>query len=229
MSDACIQTVGLQKSFHDGEKDIHIISDVDMEVAEGEFLAVTGPSGVGKSTLLYLLGLIDTPTAGSVMVDGREASGLSEPERCRIRNEVFGFVFQAYFLLPEFNALENVMIPAMIRGGYMARRAELKARAEKLLQDVGLGERMTHSTTKLSGGEKQRVAIARALMNEPRVLLCDEPTGNLDEDTSVRIHDLLGSINRDTGVTMVVVTHDAELAGMAGRVVRIEHGKIRTV
>jgi len=229
MSEAHLQAVDLHKTFHDGERDIQILRGAGLEVARGEFLTVTGPSGVGKSTLLHILGLIDEPTGGKVLVSGTEATLLPEAERCRLRNESFGFVFQAYFLLPEFNALENVLIPAMIRGGYMGRRAEARERAEALLEKVGLADRLRHPTLKLSGGEKQRVAIARALVNEPELLLCDEPTGNLDADTSAKIHGLLRSINRDTGVTLVVVTHDSELAAMAGRVVRIEHGTIRPV
>jgi len=227
MSDPHLQAVDLHKTFHDGERDIEILHGAELEVGRGEFLTVTGPSGVGKSTLLHILGLIDRPTGGRVLVSGAEATALSEAERCRLRNESFGFVFQAYFLLPEFNALENVLIPAMIKGGYFGRRAEVRERAEALLEKVGLADRLRHPTVKLSGGEKQRVAIARALVNEPDLLLCDEPTGNLDADTSAKIHGLLQSINRDTGVTMVVVTHDTELAAMAGRVVRIEHGTIR--
>ena len=227
MSEAILQAVDLHKTFHDGERDINILAGAELEVGRGEFMAVTGPSGVGKSTLLHIMGLIDEPTEGSVVVSGLTASQLAEAARSRMRNETFGFVFQAYFLLPEFNALENVLIPAMIKGGYLARRATARERASRLLDRVGLAERKRHPTVKLSGGEKQRVAIARALVNEPQIVLCDEPTGNLDVDTSAKIHELLRSINRDTGVTLVVVTHDAELAAMADRVVRIEHGRIR--
>jgi lipoprotein-releasing system ATP-binding protein len=227
MSDVHLQAVDLHKSFHDGERTIEVLRGAQLSVEKGEFLAVSGRSGAGKSTLLHILGLIDAPSAGHVLISGEEASGLGEPERCRTRNRAFGFVFQAYFLLPEFNAVENVLIPAMIAPGYLARRRELTLRAEELMDKVGLSDRLTQPVVRLSGGEKQRVAIARALINGPELLLCDEPTGNLDDETSRRIHALLESINRDTGVTLIVVTHDANLAAKAGRVVRIEGGRVR--
>ncbi len=219
---------GLVKEYRDGESVIRVLTGAELEVRRGEALAVTGRSGVGKSTLLHLLGLIDSPTEGSILLDGEDVAAAGAKVRARLRNQRFGFVFQAYHLVAELTALENVLLPAMMVGtlDWLRSRRALRSRAEDLLGLVGLAERRRHRPAKLSGGERQRVAIARALMNEPEILFCDEPTGNLDESTSESIHSLLMQLNRDMDVTQVIVTHDRELASQVDRVVRIEAGRI---
>lgn len=218
----------LQKIYSDGESTIDVLTDASLEVRPGEALAVTGKSGAGKSTLLHLLGLVDSPTSGRILLDGSDVAEARGAEKARIRNRRFGFIFQAYHLVPELTALENVLLPAMMVGAFewFGARAGARARARDLLARVGLAERMRHRPAKLSGGERQRVAIARALVNEPEVVFCDEPTGNLDEVTSASIHELLGRLNREMGLTEVIVTHDRELASQADRVVRLESGRI---
>jgi len=218
----------LVKEYRDGDSVIRVLTGAALELGRGEALAVTGKSGAGKSTLLHILGLIDSPTEGEVFLDGEDVTKAGTEVRARVRNRRFGFVFQSYHLMAELTALENVLLPAMMTGALewaRSRRAS-RSRAEELLARVGLAERLRHRPAKLSGGERQRVAIARALMNEPDVLFCDEPTGNLDESTSESIHSLLRRLNKDTGVTQVIVTHDRELASQADRIVRIEGGRI---
>lgn len=212
----------IQKHYNDGSRELKILTGVDLEVHEGEILAISGPSGVGKSTLLHIMGTLDRPTSGDVLYRGRALSTMGRKEINLIRNEEIGFVFQFYHLLPEFTALENVMMPAICKG---ASRREAAARAEELLQTVGLAERMTHKPGQLSGGEQQRVAIARALYNKPSVVLSDEPTGNLDENTGRSIIELLWRLNEEHGVTLVVVTHDDSLAGRAHRWVSMHGGQ----
>lgn len=214
---------GLHKSYHDGSRELHILRGVDLDVREGEVLAISGPSGVGKSTLLHILGTLDTPTRGEVFYRDQALSRMGRSAVHRVRNEVIGFVFQFYHLLPEFTALENVMMPALCKG---AARKPCRARAVALLDKVGLSERMTHKPGQLSGGEQQRVAIARALFNRPAVVLSDEPTGNLDEDTGTGIIDLLWNLNRDENMTLVVVTHDEQLAQQAHRWVHLHEGAV---
>jgi lipoprotein-releasing system ATP-binding protein len=211
----------VEKRYNDGSRELRILRGVDLEVYEGEILAISGPSGVGKSTLLHIMGTLDTPTSGEVIYRGRALSGLGRREVNRIRNEEIGFVFQFYHLLPEFTALENVMMPALCKG---ASRQASTPRAEDLLHTVGLAERMTHKPGQLSGGEQQRVAIARALYNNPGVVLSDEPTGNLDENTGSSIIDLLWKLNEEQGVTLVIVTHDDSLASRAHRWVYMHDG-----
>jgi lipoprotein-releasing system ATP-binding protein len=213
----------LRKTYHDGGRRLEILQGIDLEVRAGEILAITGPSGVGKSTLLHLLGALDRPTSGEIFHRGRALSAMGRAEVNRLRNEELGFVFQFYHLLPEFNALENVMMPALCRG---ARRSACRERAEQLLARVGLTERMTHKPGQMSGGEQQRVAIARALFNRPAVLLCDEPTGNLDEGTGASIVDLLWDLNADRETTVVLVTHDEGLAARADRRVQMHAGRV---
>lgn len=218
-----IEARGLRKVYRNGVKQLEVLKGVDLKVEKGEVLAVLGPSGSGKSTLLHLLGGLDSPTAGEVTIEGAEIFSLSEAERARLRNEKIGFVFQFYHLLPEFDALENVLLPLLIKGG------EPKGQREKgieLLRSVGLEGRMGHKPGELSGGEQQRVAIARALVNEPELLLCDEPTGNLDSDTGKNIIEILWELNKKRKMTLIVVTHDAEIAKSAGRVLHIRDGKI---
>jgi lipoprotein-releasing system ATP-binding protein len=211
----------IQKSYNDGNRELKILQGVDLEVREGEILAISGPSGVGKSTLLHIMGTLDKPTSGDVLYQGRALSSMGRKEINRIRNEEIGFVFQFYHLLPEFTALENVMMPAICKG---ASRKAAAIRAEELLHTVGLAERMTHKPGQLSGGEQQRVAIARALYNKPSVVLSDEPTGNLDENTGGSIIDLIWKLNEEHGVTLVIVTHDDSLAAKAHRWIHMHGG-----
>jgi len=220
---------GLTKSYKLGGARLEVLRGVDLDVREGEILAVLGKSGCGKSTLLHVLGWLDKADAGEIRYEGQDRNGLPASERARQRNRVMGFVFQFYHLMPELTALENVLVPAMIRydgGGWRAHRHAVTERARALLAMVGLGPRMGHRPAELSGGERQRVAIARALVNQPRFLLCDEPTGNLDGRTAEDVRALLWGLNRTHGQTMVIVTHDARLAGEAHRVVHIADGRI---
>lgn len=207
-----LQCRGIEKIFHDGSRELHILRGIDLEVETGKVHAISGASGAGKSTLLQIMGTLDRPTKGDVHFDGKPYGSMGRRALNRLRNESIGFVFQFYHLLPEFTALENVMMPGLANG---RSRTDCRGRAEELLQIVGLSERMTHKPGQLSGGEQQRVAIGRALYNEPRVILADEPTGNLDERTGEGITDLLWKLNADQGVTMVMVTHDTDLAGRA--------------
>ncbi|HKJ70185.1 MAG TPA: ATP-binding cassette domain-containing protein, partial [Gammaproteobacteria bacterium] len=196
---------------------------VSFQVSEGETLAITGTSGSGKSTLLHLLGGLDRPSRGQVFVGGRDIHTLSEKDRGAMRNRDLGFVYQFHHLMPEFDALENVMMPLLVRR--MGQR-EAAAAAREALERVGLGERTRHKPSELSGGERQRTAIARAVVTRPRLILADEPTGNLDERTAERIHQLLLTLNRDLGTAIVVVTHDPELAGKMGRRFRLQEGHL---
>jgi len=196
---------------------------VNLDLARGERLAIVGQSGVGKSTLLYILGALDRPTSGSVRFEGEDLFAKSRESLSEFRNHSLGFVFQFHHLLPEFDALENVMMPGRIRG---LPRAELADRAGTVLEEVGVGERLYHKVGKLSGGERQRVAVARALVLDPPLLLADEPTGNLDPETGERIEALLLSMNESRGTALVVVTHNARLATALGRCVTLETGTL---
>jgi lipoprotein-releasing system ATP-binding protein len=211
----------LVKTFRDANRELRILRGVNLDVYEGQVLAITGPSGVGKSTLLHLMGTLDRPTSGDILFRGTSISKLSRRSLNRIRNQEIGFVFQFYHLLPEFTALENVMMPALCKG---TARAACRNRAAEMLAKVGLEDRVTHKPGKLSGGEQQRVAIARALFNRPAVVLTDEPTGNLDEHTGEGIIELLFHLNRSEGVTLVIVTHDDQIAPRAHRWVYLHEG-----
>ena len=228
MSEAILKAVDLHKSYGKGRTYVSVLAGADLSVAAGELLAVVGASGSGKSTLLHLLGGMDTPDRGEVLYSGEDISKMWGGRRDLVRNKVFGFVFQFYHLLREFTALENVLMPLMIRSGFgewsRVRNAAGK-RAAELLERLGVGERLDHRPSELSGGEQQRVAIARALIGEPKVLLCDEPTGNLDSKTGVEIIGLLLELNR-AGQTMVMVTHDRELAALAHRQVMLADKRI---
>ncbi|MHC4952745.1 MAG: ABC transporter ATP-binding protein [Planctomycetota bacterium] len=220
---------GLSKAFKIGGDVLQVLRDVNLDVNDGEILSVVGRSGSGKSTLLHHIGLLDRPDAGEVRVQG-EVLPLEGARAAGARNRFFGFVFQFYHLLPEFSALENVLMPAMIRedaGSWWRQKRELKKRAVSLLDSVGLSGRRRHRPPQLSGGERQRVAIARALMNEPPLLLCDEPTGNLDRQSANSIRDLLWELNRERGQSMVVVTHDASLAQEGHRVMELRDGRVK--
>jgi len=216
----------IHKAYHDGSRDLHILNGVNLAVPEGKVMAISGPSGVGKSTLLHIMGTLDVPTSGEVLLRGQAISKTSRAEVNRLRNQELGFVFQFYHLLPEFTAAENVMMPALCKG---TRGRDARGRAEELLQLVGLQERMTHKPGQLSGGEQQRVAIARALYNRPSVLLTDEPTGNLDESTGASVIDLLWELNGIEQTTLVIVTHDEQLAARADVWVQIHEGTARIV
>jgi lipoprotein-releasing system ATP-binding protein len=222
---------GLEKSYRVGGGRLDVLRGVDLDIAEGEILAILGKSGCGKSTLLHVLGWLDKPDRGRILLRGRDRSTIGIAERARLRNQVMGFVFQFYHLLPELSALENVLMPALIRHGPLAwprHRGAERARARELLELVGLSERAKHRPRQLSGGERQRVAIARALQNRPGFLFCDEPTGNLDGKTADDVRRLLWGLNEEQGQTMVVVTHDAKLASQAHRVVHLVDGRIET-
>jgi lipoprotein-releasing system ATP-binding protein len=221
---ALIDARELRKSFPQGGGGrLEVLKGIDLAVEAGESLAVVGPSGAGKSTLLHILGALDRPTGGSFHFDGAAVFDQADPELARFRNQHVGFVFQFHHLLPEFTALENVMMPARIAGVSTAEAAD---RARRLLVSVGLGERLDHRPGELSGGEQQRVALSRALVLKPRVLLADEPTGNLDHRTGEAIHKLLLEWNRDTGISLVVVTHNPELAASMDRTVTLVDGRI---
>lgn len=210
MSKTVLNLEKINKNYKDKKRDLHIIKDLDLKVEEGEFISILGKSGSGKSTLLNLIGLLDKPDSGRIYFDGIEVDNLNGSNIDKIKNEMLGFVFQFHYLLPEFTALENVMLPALLKN--FKDKAGIRERATKLLEEVELGERLGHNPTELSGGEKQRVAIARALINSPKILLADEPTGNLDEETSEKIHALLRRINCDMKQSIIVVTHSRELA-----------------
>jgi len=221
MSDAviAIQAEGLGKTFWDGDRRLDILKDVSLTIHSGEAVSILGPSGSGKTTLLNLLSGLDAPTAGQVRVRGVSLSTLRENQKASFRNRTVGFIFQFYHLLSEFNAIENVMLPSLV-----ARVSPKKAhaKAERLLKRVGLSDRMGHFPSQLSGGEQQRVAIARALINDPEILFCDEPTGNLDRVTAQQIAGLLMDFHRTEKKTLVMVTHDERMAGMGTRIWNIE-------
>jgi lipoprotein-releasing system ATP-binding protein len=220
---------GLHKSFWKGKNEVPVLHGVDLAVERHEMLAVVGASGSGKSTLLHLVGLLDTPDRGEVVLDGDRIDNVSERRRDQLRNRTFGFIFQFYHLLPELTALENVLIPQLIGQGiwsYLRERRRLKRAGAELLERVGLGHRMTHFPSELSGGEMQRAAIARALAARPSVLLADEPTGNLDAANGQAVIDLLRDLNREYGLTMILVTHDQQIAKQADRIVRLAEGRI---
>jgi lipoprotein-releasing system ATP-binding protein len=220
---------GLTKRYRSGEGMLEVLRGVDFDLGRGEFVAVVGQSGSGKSTLLHLMGLLDAPDAGTIHLADERIDGLPAARRDRLRNSAIGMVFQAYHLLPEFDVLENVLAPLMVRHGvleWLRVRGAARAEARALLARFGLAERLHHRPRQLSGGEMQRVAIARALITRPQVLLADEPTGNLDEATGAGILDALCELNRRDGLSIVLVTHDAAIARRADRVVRLAAGRV---
>ncbi|MBM4016168.1 MAG: ABC transporter ATP-binding protein [Planctomycetes bacterium] len=227
-----IRARGLVRNFESIGQRLEILRGVDLDVAAGEAIAVVGRSGGGKSTLLHLLGLLDRPDGGELAVDGVDVVRAPRGERDRLRRDRIGFVFQFYHLLPELTALQNVLLGAMIGVSpldWLGRRQDEKQRARALLERVGLAERASHLPSRLSGGERQRVAIARALLRRPALLLCDEPTGNLDERTSAEIEELLLGIQRETRAAMVLVTHSLRLAGRLDRMLMLEGGRLHAV
>jgi lipoprotein-releasing system ATP-binding protein len=220
---------GLVKSYWKGRNEVPVLRGVDFDLEPGEMLAIMGASGSGKSTLLHILGLLDVPDKGEVRLAGERIDAHGERKRDELRNRTFGFIFQFYHLLPELSALENVMVPQWIGQNlwsYWGNRRRLRREAEALLDRVGLSHRLTHRPSELSGGEMQRAAIARALAGNPTVLLADEPTGNLDAGSGHGVLELLRDLNRERGLTMIVVTHDPQIAQQADRVVRLAEGRV---
>jgi lipoprotein-releasing system ATP-binding protein len=213
----------VQRRYHQGDAVLEILKDAELAVWPGQSVALVAPSGAGKSTLLHIAGLLEQADGGEVYLDGAATSNLSDAARTRIRRNTIGFVYQAHFLLPEFSAVENVMLPQMIRG---LARSEAHSRASELLTYLGLGERLTHRPAELSGGEQQRVAIARAVANVPRLLLADEPTGNLDPRTSDHVFSALSQLIKQSGLTVVLATHNMEIAARMDRRVTIKDGQI---
>ena len=220
---AVLRAEGLCKNFEEGGKVLHVLSDLELQVNRGERLAIIGASGSGKTTLLQLLGGLDVPSDGKVLVAGKDMSSLSNSQRGDLRNQAIGFVYQFHHLLPEFTALENVAMPLLIRRMPLDQARD---RARELLDRVGLGERLGHKPGQLSGGERQRAAVARALITRPAVVLADEPTGNLDGDTGKMVFDLMLELNQDTGTSLVVVTHDLDIAGRMSGILRLQGGKL---
>jgi len=228
---ALLAVRGLRKAYRSGDRTLEVLRGIDFDLAEGECVSVIGQSGSGKSTLLHLMGLLDGADDGSVHLAGRRVDDLPARERDRLRNTQIGMVFQAYHLLPELSALENVLAPLLVRHGifaWLSERAAARRRATELLERFGLGERLHHKPRQLSGGEMQRVAIARALVGGPRLLLADEPTGNLDAETGAGILEVLTALNRSDGLSIVLVTHDASIADRADRIVRLAAGRVAT-
>ena len=224
MSEVLLSARNVSKAYAMGKRSLEVLRGVSLDVARGEFLALRGASGAGKSTLLYLFGGLDSPNAGEIWFAGKNLAQASEGELTKLRNTKVGFIFQAYHLLPELDALENVCVPARL-ARIPAEVAEKRGR--ELLARVGLSERWEHKPYELSGGEQQRVAIARALMNEPELILADEPTGNLDSHTGAEIVDLLVSLRADKNTTLIIATHDASVAARAPKVIQLVDGQIR--
>lgn len=220
-----LRTTNIHKYFRTGRSsNLHVLKGIDLQVSEGEIIAVIGPSGVGKSTLLHILGTLDRPSNGSVYLDEIDVFTRLEKQLAHFRNRTIGFVFQFHHLLPEFTALENTMMPALIAGD---DKNKSENRALKLLGEVGLSERASHRPGELSGGEQQRVAVARALMNDPRLILADEPSGNLDLKASRELNDLLWLLSRKYRKTFIIVTHNSELAQRSDRIIELYDGKIK--
>ncbi len=218
-----VELVNVHKVYRIGEHDVHALRGINLRVEKGEFVAIMGPSGSGKSTLLYLIGCLDKPTSGAVIINGVETSKLSDKELTEIRRNTIGFIFQHYYLIPTLTALENVELPMVFKG---VPREERRKRALNLLEMVGLRGKENRKPNELSGGEQQRVAIARALANDPTILLCDEPTGNLDTKTGKQVMDIIKGQNVEREVTVILVTHDPSLSSYADRVIKIKDGRI---
>jgi len=221
-----IVTKGLEQTYMSGDRPLTVLKDIDLEIEAGDAVAIVGPSGSGKTTLLGLLAGLDLPSAGQVALDGQDLSELSEDERATLRADKVGFVFQSFQLIPTLTALENVLVPIELQADRAVDTAEAERRATEFLERVGLGDRTHHYPAQLSGGEQQRVGLARAFANRPKILMADEPTGNLDADTGSHVIDLMVTLNREEGTTLVLVTHDTELASRAHRIVRLSGGQV---
>ena len=226
MSDTALRLDRVTRTFKEGEGTLEIFRDVSFAIQPGELVALVGPSGAGKSSLLHIAGLLEAPSSGEVIIGNQSASSLPDAERTRLRRDTIGFIYQAHHLLPEFDALENVVLPQLIAG---KPRKEAQQEAKRLLTALGLGERLDHRPSQLSGGEQQRVAIARAVANHPKILLADEPTGNLDPRTSGGVFDALLALVRNEGVAALVATHNYDLAGRMDRTLVLDQGRLSGV
>ncbi len=224
MTDSLIKITNIKRNFALGDETVYVLKGIDLEIKKGEYVALMGPSGSGKSTLMNILGCLDTPTSGSYILNGKDVSKMKDNELAAIRNKEIGFVFQTFNLLPRMTALDNVALP-MIYAGYS--KSERKTRAESVLNQVSLSDRMDHQPNQLSGGQRQRVAVARALVNKPSIILADEPTGNLDSKTSEEIMILFNEIHAN-GNTVILVTHEEEIAAYAHRIIRLRDGMIES-
>lgn len=220
--DIVLEGIDIHRSFQTGAETLHVLKGVSIGIRRGEIVSVVGASGVGKSTLLHILGALDRPTKGKVRLDSTDVFALSDKKLAHFRNKTVGFVFQFHHLLPEFSALENVMMPRLIAGEEMD---SIREKTEKLLCEVGLGERVNHKPGELSGGEQQRVAVARALINDPQIVIADEPSGNLDKATGEELHNLISELNRKKGQTFVIATHNQLLAQRAHRIITLVEGR----
>ena len=218
-----IKLENITREYRMGEDIVRAVSGISLEITEGEFVALVGPSGSGKSTTMHIIGGLDTPTSGRVIVDGHDLSRAGDRELSRYRNEKIGFVFQAFNLHPTYTAMENVALPLIFSGIGYSRRMKIAAEA---LETVGLSDRASHRPNQLSGGERQRVSIARALVTQPKIILADEPTGNLDSKNGQLVMELLSRLNKEKGITLIIVTHNMEIAAVAGRIIKMRDGKI---
>ena len=223
MSEVVLEAEGVVREFREGASTLRVLDGLDLRLQRGECVAIVGASGSGKTTLLQILGGLDRPTLGSVRIEGRDLHALNEMERSALRNRTIGFIYQFHHLLPEFSALENVAMPLLVR---RMATAEAKSRSTAILEEVGLGARLSHRPHQLSGGERQRAAVARALVTEPALVLADEPTGNLDGRNAEQVFELMLRLNRDRRTTLVIVTHDARLAARMDRVLTLTEGRL---
>ena len=220
---AIIESIDLNKTYSMGRVEVEVLKDINISIEKGEFVSIMGPSGSGKSTLLYLIGGLDKPTSGSIRINGREMSDMKDEEESRLRRREIGFIFQFYNLIPNLNVEENIMLPVLLDG---KKLKEYKKELDEILDTVGLSDRRRHTPRELSGGQQQRVAIARALINQPEIILADEPIGNLDTRTGMEVMKLLADINREKSKTIIQVTHSREAAGYGQRIINVRDGKV---